>query len=83
MLGFGFDKVKGLGNRNVLESTKFSRFWTSKKLKLNLLAKGLSSDSFTINCERIYNRHMNGFPNMTLSVIFLTRTNVVLKHVLS
>ena len=30
-----------------------------------------------------YNRHMNGFPKMTLSVIFLMRTNVVLKHVLS
>ena len=30
-----------------------------------------------------YNRHMKGFPKMTLSVIFLTRTNVVLKHVLS
>ena len=30
-----------------------------------------------------YNRHMNGFPKMTLSVIFLTRTNAVLKHVLS
>ena len=30
-----------------------------------------------------YNRHMNGFPKMTLSVIFLIRTNVVLKHVLS
>ena len=26
---------------------------------------------------------MNGFPKMTLSVIFLTSTNVVLKHVLS
>ena len=26
---------------------------------------------------------MNGFPKMTLSVIFLIRTNVVLKHVLS
>ena len=30
-----------------------------------------------------YNRHMNGFPKMTLSVIFLTRTKVVLKHALS
>ena len=30
-----------------------------------------------------YNRHTNGFPKMTLSIIFLTRTNVVLKHVLS
>ena len=30
-----------------------------------------------------YNRHTNGFSKMTLSVIFLTRTNVVLKHVLS
>ena len=30
-----------------------------------------------------YNRCTNGFPKMTLSVIFLTRTNVALKHVLS
>ena len=30
-----------------------------------------------------YNRHIKGFARMTLSVIFLTRTNVVLKHVLS
>ena len=30
-----------------------------------------------------YNRHMNGFPKMTLSVIFFTRTKVVLKHALS
>ena len=30
-----------------------------------------------------YNRHMKGFPNMTLSVIFFTRTNVFLKHALS
>ena len=30
-----------------------------------------------------YNKHMKGFLKMTLSVIFLTMTNVVLKHVLS
>ena len=30
-----------------------------------------------------YNKHMKGFPRITLSVIFLTRTKAVLKHVLS
>ena len=30
-----------------------------------------------------YNKHMKGFHKITLSVMFLTRTNVVLKHVLS
>ena len=30
-----------------------------------------------------YNRHINEFPKITLSVIFLIRTNVVLNHVLS
>ena len=30
-----------------------------------------------------YNRHMKGFPRITLSVIFLTRTKAILKHMLS
>ena len=51
--GFGTDKVKGLGDRNLLEATNVSRFRTPKKLKLDWLAKGMSSDSFTISDERI------------------------------
>ena len=37
----------------------------------------------SLSVTKGYNRHMNGFPKMTLSVIFLTRTKVVLKHALS
>ena len=53
MLGFSIDKVKGLGDKNFLEATDFSRFQTPKKLKLNWLAKGMGSDAFTIRGERI------------------------------
>jgi len=82
VLGFGFDEVKSLGDRDILETIDVFRLWAPKKLKLNWLAKRMGSDSFTIRGEG-YNRHMNGFPKMTLSVIFLTRTKVVLKHALS
>ena len=37
----------------------------------------------SLSMMKWYNRHMKRFPKMTLSVIFLIRTNVVLKHVLS
>ena len=37
----------------------------------------------SLSVMRGYNKHMKGFPKMTLSVMFLTKTNVVLKHVLS
>ena len=40
MLSLGIDKVKGLGDKNFLEVTDFSRFWALKKLKLDWLAKG-------------------------------------------
>ena len=30
-----------------------------------------------------YNKHMKGFPKITLSIIFLTKIKAVLKHVLS
>ena len=53
MLGFGFDKVKGLGDENLLETIDVSRFWTPKKLKLDWLAKRMGSDTFTIRGERI------------------------------
>ena len=53
MLGFSTNKVKGLGDRNFLKATDFSRFWTLKKLKLNWLAKGMGSDAFTIYDEMI------------------------------
>ena len=82
MLGFGLDKVKGLGDGNLLETIDVFRFWAPKKLKLNWLAKRVGSDSFTIRGKG-YNRHMNGFPRITSSDIFLTRTKVVLKHALS
>ena len=51
MLGFGFDKVKGLGDRNLLETFNVFRFWVPKKLKLDWLAKRMGSDSFTI-CDK-------------------------------
>ena len=35
MLGFGTDKVKGLGDKDLLETANFSRFKAPKKLKLN------------------------------------------------
>ena len=53
MLGFGFNEVKGLGDRNFLEGFDFSRFWLPKKLKLDWLAKGMGSDTYTICGERI------------------------------
>ena len=53
MLGFGFDKVKGLGDRNLLETINFFRFWAPKKFKLDWLAKRMGSDPFTICSERI------------------------------
>ena len=48
MLGFGFDKVKGLGDGNFFETIDVSRFWVPKKLKLDWLAKRMGSDAFTI-----------------------------------
>ena len=52
-MSFGFDEVKGLGDRNLLETINVFRFWAPKKLKLNWLAKRMGSDSFTIRGERI------------------------------
>ena len=57
MLGFGTDKVKGLGDKDLLETANFSRFKAPEKLKLNSLAKGMSSDSFTICDEMIQQTH--------------------------
>ena len=57
MLGFGLNKVKGLGGRDILEGTDFSRFWLPKELKLNWLAKRMGSDSFTIYGKRIQQTH--------------------------
>ena len=57
MLGFGTDKVNGLGDRNFLETANFSGFRAPKKHKLDWLAKGMSSDSFTICDERIQQTH--------------------------
>ena len=57
MLGLGLNKVKGFGDRNILEGTDFSRFWLPKEFKLNWLAKGISSDTFTICDERIQQTH--------------------------
>ena len=34
MLDFGIDQVKGLGDRDFLEATNFSKFRAPKKLKL-------------------------------------------------
>ena len=53
MLGFGTNKVKGLGDRDIQENTDFSGFWLPKELKLNWLAKRMGNDSFTIRDERI------------------------------
>ena len=57
MLGFGTDKVKGLGDGQILETTNLSGFRAPKKLKLGWLAKGMGSDSFTIRDERIQQAH--------------------------
>ena len=53
MLGFGLDKVKGLGDGDLLETIDVFRFRAPKKLKLNWLAKRVGSDSFTIRSKRI------------------------------
>ena len=79
---FGIDKVKGLGDGDFLEDTNFSRFQTPKKLKLASWPKEWVVIP-SLSMMKGYNRHMKGFPKMTLSIIFLMRTNVVLKHVLS
>ena len=50
-------KVKIFGNRNFLETLNLFWFWIPKKLKLNRLAKGMGSDSFTIRDERIQQTH--------------------------
>ena len=57
MLGLGLNKVKGLGDRDILEGTDFSRLWLPKKLKLNWLAKGMGSDTFIICDEMIQQTH--------------------------
>ena len=57
MLGFGIDEVKGLGDRNFLETTDLSRFWAPEKLKLNWLAKRMGRDSFTISDEWVQQTH--------------------------
>ena len=53
MLGFGLDKVKGLGDGNLFKTIDVFGFWAPKKLKLNWLAKRMGSDSFTIRGERL------------------------------
>ena len=53
MLGFGFDKVKGLGDRNLFETIDVFGFWAPKKLKLDWFAKRMGSDAFIIRGERI------------------------------
>ena len=40
-----------------LEATNFSKFRAPKKLKLDWLARGMGSDSFTIHDERIQRTH--------------------------
>ena len=75
-------KVKVVGNRNSLETLNLFWFWVPKKLKLNWLAKRVGM-MLSLSVMKGYNRHINGFPKMTLSVIFLTRTKVVLKLTLS
>ena len=57
MLDFGIDQVKGLGDKDFLEATDFSKFQAPKKLKLDWLARGMGSDSFTIHDERIQRTH--------------------------
>ena len=57
MLDFGIDQVKGLGDKDFLEATNFSKFQAPKKLKLDWLARGMGSDSFTIHDERIQRTH--------------------------
>ena len=53
-----------------------------RNLNLTVWSKGwVVIPSLSVMKE--YNRHMKGFPKMTLSVIFLIRINVVLKHMLS
>ena len=77
MLGFGFDKVKGLRDRLLMS--------LGSGLLRNLNLTGWPKGWVVIPSLSVvkgYNRHMKGFPRMTLSVIFLTRTKVVLKHAL-
>ena len=50
---FGTDEVKVFRNGNFLETFNLFRFWVSKKLKLDWLAKRMGSDAFTIRGERI------------------------------
>ena len=57
MLDFGIDQVKGLGDKDFLEATNFSKFPAPKKLKLDWLARGMGSDSFTIHDKRIQQTH--------------------------
>ena len=57
MLDFGIDQVKGLGDKDFLGATNFSKFQAPKKLKLDWLARGMGSDSFTIHDERIQRTH--------------------------
>ena len=57
MLDFDIDQVKGLGDKDFLEATDFSKFQAPKKLKLDWLARGMGSDSFTIHDERIQRTH--------------------------
>ena len=58
MLDFGIDQVKGLGDKDFLEATNFSKFQAPKKLKLDWLARGMGSDSFTIHDKRIQWTHV-------------------------
>ena len=51
--GFGSQRIEGLGDRNFLEITDFSKFRAPKKLEFDWLAKRMGSDSFTICGERI------------------------------
>ena len=81
-MGLGIDKVKGLRDRNFLETQISLGSGLLRNLNLTGWPKGWVVIP-SLSVMKGYNRHMNRFPKITLSVIFLTRTNVVLKYVLS
>ena len=53
MCGLGTNQVYGFGDFVSLDGADVSRYWFTYESKLDGLAKGLGSDSFTIHCERI------------------------------
>ena len=52
-MDFGSQRIEGLGDRNFLEITNFSKFRAPKKLEFDWLTKRMGSDSFTICGKRI------------------------------